>query len=95
MAVFTVDTDSVLAANGQVLASAERLRGESAALSGQLAGLRSQWTGAAAGAFEGTLEQWKAAQRSVEDALDAIGRLLGNAGAQYAETERLTAGMFR
>ncbi|KQZ06023.1 type VII secretion protein [Microbacterium sp. Root53] len=95
MAVFSVDSDAILTANGQALATAERLRAETAALSAQLLDLQSAWTGSAAVAFQGTLDQWKATQRAVEDTLDGIGRLLGAAGAQYADTERTAAGMFR
>ncbi|MER7796229.1 WXG100 family type VII secretion target [Microbacterium sp. NPDC096154] len=95
MAIFSVDTDAVLSANGQALATAERLRLETATLTGQLAQLEASWTGGGAGAFQASLAQWKAAQQAVEQALDGLGRALGAAGAQYAEAERLTAGMFR
>lgn len=95
MAIFTVDTDAVLNANGQALATAERLRAETATLSGQLAHLETAWTGGGAGAFQAALAQWRSAQQAVEQALDGLGHALGTAGSQYAETERLTTGLFR
>ncbi|MFL0412351.1 WXG100 family type VII secretion target [Microbacterium paludicola] len=95
MAIFTVDTDAVSAANGQALATAEQLRTTSLTLSGQLAQLETTWTGASATSFQSALAQWKAVQQSVEQALDGLGRALGAASAQYAEAERLTSGMFR
>jgi WXG100 family type VII secretion target len=93
--IFSVDTDAVSAANGQALAAAERLRADTAAFSGQLAHLETAWTGAGATAFHVALAEWTSAQQSVEHALDALARALGVASAQYAEAERLAAGMFR
>ncbi|TFU34350.1 WXG100 family type VII secretion target [Microbacterium paludicola] len=95
VAIFTVDTDAVSAANGQALATAEQLRTTSLTLSGQLAQLETTWTGASATSFQSALAQWKAVQQSVEQALDGLGRALGAASSQYAEAERLTSGMFR
>jgi WXG100 family type VII secretion target len=95
MAIFTVDTDAVLTANGQALATAERLRMETTTLGAQLSHLETTWTGSGAGAFQGALTQWRSAQQAVEQALDGLGRALGAAGSQYAETERLTTGLFR
>ncbi|WP_345751946.1 WXG100 family type VII secretion target [Microbacterium rhizophilus] len=95
MAIFSVDTEAVAAANGQALATAGQLRTVTAALSGQLAQLEPVWTGASAGAFQAALAQWKSAQQAVEQALDGLGRTLGAASSQYAEAERLTSGMFR
>ncbi|WP_203136010.1 WXG100 family type VII secretion target [Microbacterium sp. JZ31] len=95
MAIFSVDTEAVSAANGQTLNTAEQIRGLTATLTGQLAQLESTWSGASAGAFQSALTQWKSAQQSVEQALDSLGRALGVASAHYAEAERLTSGMFR
>ncbi|GGH43806.1 WXG100 family type VII secretion target [Microbacterium album] len=95
MPAYSVDSDAVLTATAQVHATAERIRAETEALLGQLLHLQSSWQGGAASAFHGTIEQWRATQRTVEEALASIGQALGVAGAQYAETEHLTAGMFR
>lgn len=95
MAIFSVDTEAVSAANSQTLSTAEQLRTVTTTLSGQLAHLDSTWTGASAAAFQSALVQWKSAQQAVELALDSLGRALGVASANYAEAERLTSGMFR
>ncbi|MEL5992435.1 WXG100 family type VII secretion target [Microbacterium phosphatis] len=95
MAVFTVDTEAIAAANGQALAGVEQLRLDVSTLSAQLAPLETAWTGASAAAFQGELARWKSIQQQVEQVLDGLGRALGAAGMQYADAERVTSGMFR
>lgn len=95
MAVFSVDSDAVLTATASVRGTAERLEAETSSMLAQLTHLQSAWTGAASGAFHGVVEQWRATQRQVEDALASISQALAAAGRQYAEAEQVSLSLFR
>jgi WXG100 family type VII secretion target len=95
MAVFSVDSDAVLSATSIVQATVTRLEAESSALLTQLTQLQGSWTGAAAVAFQGVVERWRATQRQVEEALADINGALTAAGRQYADVEQASASLFR
>lgn len=95
MAVFSVDSDAVLTATAAVRGTAERLEAETSAMLGQLTQLQASWTGSASSAFHGVVEQWRATQRQVEDALASISQALASAGQQYADAEQVSLGLFR
>lgn len=95
MAVFSIDTDAVLTATATVRGTIERLEAESAALMSQLTQLQSSWTGSAAAAFQGTIEQWRGTQRHVEQTLADINAALSVAGQQYADAEHASTSLFR
>jgi early secretory antigenic target protein ESAT-6 len=95
MTAYTVDIDAVLAATNAAKATAERIQSESAAMMNQLVQLQSSWTGAAAASFHACVDQWRAAQAQVEQALGSISLALGNAATNYADTERYAASLFR
>ena len=95
MAVFSVDSDAVLASTAAVRGTIDRLQAESNAMLAQLTQLQGSWTGSAAIAFQGVVEQWRATQRQVEDSLTGISAALAAAGRQYADTEIAAASLFR
>ena len=95
MAVFSVDSDAVLSSTTVVRGTIDRLQGEVNALLSQLTGLQSSWTGAAAAAFQSSVEQWRATQRTVEESLGGINAALSLAGRQYAEAEQASMSLFR
>lgn len=95
MAVFTVDSDAVLHQSAAVTSSGERVRGEVAGMLGQLTQLQSSWTGQAASAFQAMIEQWRGAQRTVDEALATINQSLAIAGRQYSEAEVANLSLFR
>ncbi|GAA1698406.1 hypothetical protein GCM10009808_14880 [Microbacterium sediminicola] len=95
MPAFAVDSDAVLAATASARNTAERVRAENHAMLAQLTGLQGQWTGAASSAFAGVIDEWRAANAHVEDALHSISAALEAAGHQYAEAEQLSLGLFR
>ncbi|MGN6444340.1 WXG100 family type VII secretion target [Amnibacterium sp.] len=94
MTRFTVDSDAVDSAAGAITATVSRLQGDVAALHGQLDALQGVWTGAAAIAFQGVVQQWRSTQTSVEQVLASIDRALRVAGQQYVETELANARLF-
>lgn len=95
MAVFSVDSDAVLAATASMRSTIERLQAESGSMMAQLTQLQSSWTGSASVAFHSVTEQWRATQRQVEDTLAGINAALAAAGRQYAEAELATTSLFR
>ena len=95
MAVFTVDSDTILASTASVRGTIHRLQAESDAMLAQLTQLQSSWTGAASAAFAGVVEQWRVTQRQVEESLAQINAALASAGHQYADTELAATSMFR
>ena len=94
MTRYTVDSDAVDSAAGAITATVSRLQGEVTALHGQLESLQGVWTGAAAVAFQGVVQQWRTTQTSVEQVLESIDRALRVAGQQYVETELANARLF-
>jgi 6 kDa early secretory antigenic target len=95
MAVFAVDSDSILTSTTAVRGTIDRLQAESNAMLAQLTQLQSSWTGSASAAFAGVVEQWRATQHQVEESLAAINASLATAGRQYADTELSAASLFR
>ena len=95
MAVYSVDSDAVLATTAAVRGTIDRLQGETNAMMSHLSHLQASWTGSASVAFQGVVDQWRVTQRQVEDSLAGINAALGVAGRQYAEAELATASLFR
>ena len=95
MAMFTVDSDAVLAQSAAIRGTVDRIQGESQAMLGQLVQLQTTWTGQASAAFQETVERWRATQRQVEEALAAITLALESAGRHYADAEVTNAALFR
>jgi early secretory antigenic target protein ESAT-6 len=95
MAMFTVDSDAVLAQSAAIRGTVDRIQGESQAMLGQLVQLQSTWTGQASAAFQETVERWRATQRQVEEALAAVTLALESAGRHYADAELTNAALFR
>jgi WXG100 family type VII secretion target len=95
MAVFTVDSDAVIAQSAAIRGTTDRIQAESQAMLGQLVQLQSSWTGQASAAFQETIERWRATQRHVEESLAAITLALESAGRQYADAEITNAALFR
>ncbi|GAA5207446.1 WXG100 family type VII secretion target [Microbacterium kyungheense] len=95
MAVFTVDSDSILTSTTTVRATIDRLQAESNAMLAQLTQLQASWTGSASAAFAGVVDQWRGTQRQVEESLANINAALAAAGRQYADTELAAASLFR
>lgn len=95
MAVFTVDSDSILASTAAVRGTIDRLQAESNAMLAQLTQLQSSWTGSASVAFAGVVDQWRSTQRQVEESLSTISTALAAAGRQYADTELAATSLFR
>ncbi len=93
-AQFQVDTDRIAAASGDVARISAEIEGQVAVMGARLTGLQDAWTGSASAQFQGVVEQWRATQQQVRESLDSIGRVLGAAGAQYAETEAQAVRMF-
>ncbi|MBT9255046.1 WXG100 family type VII secretion target [Phycicoccus sp. MAQZ13P-2] len=93
-AQFQVDTDRITAAAGDVARISAEVEGQVAAMTARLVGLQDAWTGSASAQFQGVVEQWRGTQQQVRESLDSIGRVLGAAGAQYAEVEAQAVRMF-
>jgi WXG100 family type VII secretion target len=95
MAVYSVDSDAVIATTAAVRGTIDRLQGETPAMLTQLTQLQASWTGSPAAAFQTVADQWRATQRHVEDSLAGINAALATAGQQYADAEQATTSLFR
>jgi len=95
MAVYSVDSDAVLATTAAVRGTIDRIQGETNAMMGQLIQLQATWTGSASVAFHSVVEQWRVTQRQVEESLAGINTALAAAGRQYAEAEQASMSLFR
>lgn len=94
MTRYTVDSEAVATAASAITGTVGRLQGEANALHSQLDALQGAWTGTAATAFQGVVQQWRGAQANLEQALGAIDHALRTAGTQYAEIELANARLF-
>ena len=94
MTRYTVDSDEVASAASAIAATVGRLQGEVNALHGQLGALQGTWTGQAAVAFQGVVQQWRTTQTNLEQVLASIDRALRTAAQQYAEIEVANARLF-
>jgi WXG100 family type VII secretion target len=72
------------------------VRSQHQGLKGQLTPLfGADWSGTAAAQFAALYEQFDRNARGMSDALEGIGRLLGNAGTAYAQVEQQITASFR
>jgi 6 kDa early secretory antigenic target len=95
MTRYQVDSEEVFGAAGAVRASADRIQAEVAGMLAQLTNLQGSWMGQAATAFTGVVADWRTTQQRVVESLEGINQALGQAGAQYAETEQANARLFQ
>jgi 6 kDa early secretory antigenic target len=94
MTRYTVDSDEVASVASAIGATVGRLQGEVNALQGQLGALQGTWTGQAAVAFQGVVQQWRTTQTNLEQVLASIDRALRTAAQQYADIELANARLF-
>ncbi|MDR1825198.1 MAG: WXG100 family type VII secretion target [Bifidobacteriaceae bacterium] len=94
MSGFTVNTEAITTANAAVRGSIASISSDVAAMNGHLAELQATWSGGAAAAFAATMEEWRAAQRGLETALESINTALASAGSTYADTEAANQALF-
>jgi WXG100 family type VII secretion target len=91
-----VSPQQLEALGGQCGRTAGEVRGQHNALKSQLNPLfGGDWAGAAASEFANLYEQFTRSAEGLSAALDGIGRLLGQAGANYAVAEQQIARSFR
>ena len=95
MAVFSVDSDAVLATTAAVRGTIDRLQAETQRDARPAHAAAVSWTGSASVAFQTVVDQWRATQRNVEDTLAGINTALAAAGRQYADAEQATMSLFR
>ncbi|MET1043622.1 MAG: WXG100 family type VII secretion target [Microbacteriaceae bacterium] len=94
MTRYQVDSEAVLSATDAVRTSIGRIQAEVAGLHGQLTNLQGSWTGQAATAFQGVVNEWRATEQRVEENLTALNLALGAAGQTYADIELQNARRF-
>lgn len=95
MAIFSVDSEAILATTATTQGTIDRLETESAALMAQLTQLQSTWTGAAAMTFQSAADQWRLTQQQVTEVLGSISAALSTAAQHYADAEQATVALFR
>ncbi|GIG53707.1 WXG100 family type VII secretion target [Demequina activiva] len=94
MTRYHVDAAEVASASSLAARSSDTIRTEVAAMMGHLTALQGSWQGGAATAFAGVLDQWRAAQMQVEQALDALTLALAHAAQEYQSAEDSAARLF-
>lgn len=94
MTRYTVDSEAVAAAAATITATVSRLQTDASALHSGLSALESTWTGQAATAFQGVVQQWRATQANLEQVLSEIDQALRTAGSQYLDVELANARLF-
>lgn len=80
---------AVLTASCQALsAAADQLRGQLKSLDGDVSSMLSRWRGASGGSYSSAWSQWQQGADDVERGLAAMARLLGGAGAAFAQQDQ-------
>lgn len=87
MASFTVDTAQVASSASDVSRISEDVETTVASMMSRLLSLQNEWQGEASSSFQDLINDWRATQRTVKESLDEIGRVLGEAGRTYDDTE--------
>ena len=95
MPVFHVDSEAVQQASSAAQQSISRIQSEVMALHTQLSNLQGSWSGQAATAFQGVVNEWHLTAQRVDESLNSINHALSLAAQQYFEIEQATARMFR
>jgi len=76
--------------------TATDVRGQHSSLRGQLSPLfGAEWSGSAAAQFTELYDQFNSNAQGLSEALEGIGRLLGQAGQSYASVEQQITSSFR
>lgn len=91
---FQVDTDRITTASGDIARISADIDTQVGAMMARLTGLQDAWRGSAATRFQDVAQEWRATQVRVRESLDHIGRLLGQAGREYAAAEQQNTAMF-
>lgn len=94
MAQFVVDSDIIAAKSAQARSYVDSITSEVNGMTASLQDLQNSWTGSASVNFQGVLNNWRATQRQVEEAIAQINEALNKAGINYADTESANAAMF-
>lgn len=94
MSRFLVDSEQVLAANGMVQNTINRLQNDVDSLHAQLTGLNSSWQGQAANSFQELAARWRTTATLVQNQLAELGQALTLAANQYAEIEAANQRLF-
>lgn len=87
MSSFTVNTERIAGSASDITRISEEVETSVATMMTRLTQLQSDWTGAAAGSFQELVGDWRATQRTVQESLEDISRVLAEAGRTYASTE--------
>lgn len=91
---FTVDTDRIEAAAGDMARIAGDIETSVAAMAGRMQSLAGVWSGTAASEWQALLAEWRTLQTRVREDLVQIGQLTARAGASYQQTEDAVRSLF-
>ena len=91
---FTVDTERIHAASGDIGRIAAEIEQSVAAMMARLHALQSSWSGAASSEFQAAVSEWQSVQARVRENLATIGTLTARAGSSYQSTEDSVRGLF-
>ncbi len=94
MAFLQIDTADLMAKSQTVEATLGRIQNDVNSMETQLRQLQESWKGAAGGAFQEVLTQWRATQAQVEQSLLSVRQAMAQASSQYEETENAATAMF-
>lgn len=96
MAGIKVTPEQLQQLSGSVGRGSGEIAGQLGVMSGAVAPLvGGDWAGAASAQFAQLWEQWQASARGLQQALDGISALLGQAGRAYEQAEQQIAASFR
>lgn len=88
MTSFHVDSTALDDAASQIARTIESLQSDITSLSAQLRGLDGTWSGPAAVAFAGVVDEWTANSTRVAESLGEIGVALRTIQSHYLDTEQ-------
>jgi WXG100 family type VII secretion target len=86
---------TLVSTSGKVSAAAREVQGTLSSVGGEVSALAATWDSAAHAQFTHYYAEWQRGAAMMQEAMEAIARLLNAQGGLYEHTETTNANMFR
>jgi WXG100 family type VII secretion target len=90
-----VTPEQLQSISGQLNSGAANIEQTNSQLQSQVAPLGSDWAGVAQARFHELWAEWQRSSQGLQQALHGISQLMGQASANYADTEQAVASTFQ
>jgi WXG100 family type VII secretion target len=95
MSAFQVTPEALAGVSSQLTSGAQNIEQILSSLRAQVSPIHDSWKGGAQANFDALWNEWHQSGLKLQEALNGIARLTGQASQAYAQTEQQIAGAFR